>query len=85
MQCFAVVWSGGADLKRVAQAFAQQAASGQPWWLDSVKVRGGGHDPQQWLRRLRGKSATKLQEGVAVTLLIGRLADAYYAAIGQRL
>lgn len=80
VQCFTVLWSGAADAKRLRQLFASEG-----WWLESVKVRAAGHEPQQWMRQLRAKSSAKSPRAPQVTLLIGRHGRGHYAVVGQRL
>jgi len=89
VQCFETVWSGRADLKTIRKVVRQKS-----WWVDSVKVRGPGQDPVQWMKTLRAEVATRPnpvasfdksdEEPTQVTLLIGRHHQGVYAVIARR-
>jgi len=91
LQCFETVWSGRADLKSIRKVVRQHS-----WWVDSVKVRGPGQDPAQWIKTLRaeatrptlapdfGKRDEAFEASNKVTLLIGRHHQGVYAVIARR-
>jgi hypothetical protein len=89
MQCFATLWSGPADRKQIKRELRQHKLS-----LQSVKVRGTGHDPADLQRALRPDKVKpaqnsaggpgELQGAEPVTLLIGRHHRGVYAVLGRK-
>lgn len=87
LQCFETLWHGPADLRQIKRQLRREN-----WTLQSIKVRGTGHDPAELHKRLRpepqrGKRAAAAPAAAAagITLLIGRHRQGVYAAIGRAL
>jgi hypothetical protein len=76
-QVFETIWSGPADLKRI-----KRWIQSQEMWVESVKVRGTGQDPEVWVKALRGSISAKSAGHVVV--IIGRHNRGTYAAIAHR-
>lgn len=91
-QCFESLWAGPADVKQV-----KRVTRDRNLWVDSVKVRVTGHDPEKWLKTLRDDRSTRKKRSAGdagqstpadqtvVTLLIGRHHGGVYAVIAKRL
>lgn len=87
LQCFETLWHGPADLRQIKRQLRREH-----WTLQSIKVRGTGHDPAELHKRLRpepqrGKRALTPPSAPAagMTLLIGRHSQGVYAVIGRAL
>jgi hypothetical protein len=92
VQCFELLWTGPADVKQV-----KRVTRDRELWVDSVKVRVTGHDPEKWLKSLRADRSTRKNRAPGdagrsipsdqpvVTLLIGRHRGGVYAVIAKRL
>jgi len=91
-QCFESLWTGPADAKQV-----KRVTRDRNLWVDSVKVRVTGHDPEKWLKSLRDDRSPRKNRAAddagqstsadqpVVTLLIGRHHGGVYAVIAKRL
>lgn len=74
-QFFETLWSGPADLKRI-----KRSVQAQSLWVETVKVRGTGQDPESWVKALR--AGMRREESNAVVCLVGsRSPNVSFAAI----
>jgi hypothetical protein len=76
-QVFETIWSGPPDLKRLKRHVRDRRL-----WVECVKVRGTGQDPQAWTRTLR--SGISRDQCTTAVLFLGRLStNQSYAALAQ--